>query len=96
MRGCLLVVMVAVSVPAVAADRVNRYFRKDGTYVAPHYRSEPNSRRYDNYSSQGNFNPYTGERGSQRNEFSAPPEYNRSRDNSQMYGYGSLYGSDDD
>lgn len=44
--------------------RVKGYYRKDGTYVAPHYRSAPNSSRYDNYSTRGNYNPYTGKRGS--------------------------------
>lgn len=49
---------------AVAQVRVKGYTRKDGTYVAPHYRSSPNSSKYDNYSTKGNYNPYTGEKGS--------------------------------
>lgn len=32
--------------------------------MAPHYRSTPNSSRYDNYSTKGNYNPYTGKKGS--------------------------------
>ncbi len=46
-----------------AATRVRGYTTKRGTYVAPHYRSNSNSRRYDNYSSRGNYNPYTGKKG---------------------------------
>lgn len=42
---------------------VNGYYKKDGTYVAPHYRSSPNGSTYDNYSTRGNTNPYTGKRG---------------------------------
>lgn len=49
---------------AVAQVRVKGYTRKDGTYVAPHYRSSPNSSKYDNYSTKGNYNPYTGKAGS--------------------------------
>ncbi|SEL13341.1 hypothetical protein SAMN05428989_1516 [Pseudoxanthomonas sp. GM95] len=45
---------------AVAQVHVSGYFRKDGTYVAPHYRSAPNSSASDNYSSAGNINPFTG------------------------------------
>lgn len=55
--------LCAVSLSAIAAQRVEGYTRKDGTYVAPHYRSSPNSTKLDNYSTQGNANPYTGERG---------------------------------
>jgi hypothetical protein len=40
--------------------RVNGYYRKNGTYVEPHYRSSPNSSPFDNYSFPGNTNPYTG------------------------------------
>ena len=46
-----------------AATRVRGYTTKRGTYVAPHYRSNSNSRKYDNYSSRGNYNPYTGKKG---------------------------------
>jgi len=42
---------------------VNGYYRKDGTYVAPYYRSSPNDTVRDNYSYKGNVNPYTGEVG---------------------------------
>ena len=43
---------------------VNGYTRSNGTYVQGHYRSSPNSTQRDNYSTKGNYNPYTGKRGS--------------------------------
>ncbi|EAI5466740.1 hypothetical protein [Campylobacter sp. RKI_CA19_01116] len=43
---------------------VNGYYKKDGTYVAPHYRSNPNGYKHDNWSTKGNRNPYTGKYGS--------------------------------
>lgn len=43
--------------------RVNGYYKKNGTYVEPHYRSSPNSTPLDNWSTKGNSNPYTGEEG---------------------------------
>ena len=46
-----------------AAVRVRGYTRSNGTYVQPHYRSNPDGFRYNNYSSWGNYNPYTGSRG---------------------------------
>ncbi len=45
---------------------VKGYYRKNGTYVAPHVRSEPNGVKYDNYGytpSQGLYNPTYGTRG---------------------------------
>ncbi|MBZ4690270.1 MAG: hypothetical protein JG765_1521 [Cereibacter sp.] len=46
---------------AMAQDvYVDGYTRSDGTYVSPHYRSAPNETKSDNWSQQGNVNPYTG------------------------------------
>jgi hypothetical protein len=39
---------------------VNGYYRKNGTYVEPHYRSSPDRSPTNNYSYPGNTNPYTG------------------------------------
>jgi hypothetical protein len=48
---------------ASADTWVKGYFRKDGTYVNGHYRSDPDGYFWNNYSSYGNVNPYTGEKG---------------------------------
>ena len=45
---------------------VRGHTRSNGTYVRPHYRSAPNSTTNDNWSTIGNVNPYTGQRGTQR------------------------------
>jgi hypothetical protein len=42
---------------------VRGYERSDGTYVAPHNQTNANSTKLDNYSTQGNYNPYTGQPG---------------------------------
>jgi len=42
---------------------VKGYYRADGTYVEPHYRSAPNSTTSDNWSTIGNVNPHTGKIG---------------------------------
>jgi hypothetical protein len=42
---------------------VQGYTKKDGTYVAPHVRTTPNNSKYDNWSTKGNANPYTGKPG---------------------------------
>lgn len=43
--------------------RVDGYTRRDGTYVQPHVRTNPDNTRTNNYGSQGNVNPYTGQQG---------------------------------
>jgi hypothetical protein len=45
---------------------VNGYTRSDGTYVAPHYRSSPDSKININWSTKGNVNPYTGAEGTKK------------------------------
>lgn len=46
-----------------SSHSVHGYVKKDGTYVAPHHATNPNSSKHDNYSSKGNTNPYTGKEG---------------------------------
>ena len=58
-----LVVMASFCCSAFAQVRVKGYTRKDGTYVAPHYRSGPDGNFYNNWSTKGNVNPYTGKPG---------------------------------
>ena len=55
--------MLIIATTALADVYVRGYYRSDGTYVQPHYRSSPNSTTLDNWSTKGNVNPYTGKRG---------------------------------
>lgn len=54
---CFIILMSSV---CIAKVYVNGYYRKDGTYVAPHYRSDPDGIVTNNYSYPGNYNPNTG------------------------------------
>lgn len=42
---------------------VSGYARKDGTYVAPHARTNSDGARNNNWTTQGNTNPHTGKDG---------------------------------
>jgi hypothetical protein len=42
---------------------VRGYNRKNGTYVAPHRSTNPNSTQRDNYAARGNYNPSNGRTG---------------------------------
>lgn len=63
MKKLLSLLLLTLSCTALADVYVEGYYRSDGTYVRPHYRSSPNSSTYDNYSTRGNVNPYTGQPG---------------------------------
>jgi len=67
----LLILMLGsfIALSALADTYVNGYFKKNGTYVEGYYRTSPNSTTTDNYSSQGNTNPYTGTSGHKANDY---------------------------
>jgi len=78
----LFITLIALLICLVAYSQsttyVKGYYRKDGTYVSPHRRTTQNKTNKDNYSTSGNYNPYTGKKG-----YTAP-DYS-----SQSYNYGS-------
>jgi hypothetical protein len=70
MKKLILALVILFGVLILGAEtvearvRVRGYTRRStGTYVMPHYRTSPNRYRYDNWSSWGNYNPYTGKSG---------------------------------
>lgn len=42
---------------------VSGYTTRSGTYVAPHYQTNPNNTQFDNYGTRGNYNSHTGQFG---------------------------------
>jgi hypothetical protein len=76
LKGTLAALTFLFISPLATADTwVNGYVRRDGTYVQGHYRQESNSTNLDNYSTQGNVNPYSGEQGTRARDYS-PEAYN--------------------
>lgn len=63
MNKYLLALLLITSTTANAQQHVDGYMRKDGVYVQPHYRSANDGNPYNNYSTQGNYNPYSGKTG---------------------------------
>ncbi len=62
-----VVTIVLVTTSVANADvRVRGYYRRNGTYVQPHYRSNPDGNPYNNWSTYPNINPHTGARGTKR------------------------------
>jgi hypothetical protein len=59
----LAATLVAGSAEGAGSHYVRGYTRSNGTYVAPHYQTNPNGTSADNWSTVGNVNPYTGAAG---------------------------------
>ena len=47
----------------ITSQHIKGYTDKHGRYVPPHYRSNPNKTKDDNYGHAPNVNPYTGKQG---------------------------------
>ena len=45
----MLAISMSFFISAAEAGWVNGYYRKDGTYVAPYYRSDPDDKKWNNY-----------------------------------------------
>ncbi len=62
-----VVIIVLLTTTVANADvYVRGYYRSNGTYVQPHYRSDPDGNPHNNWSTYPNVNPYTGKRGTKR------------------------------
>jgi hypothetical protein len=72
MKRFIISLLILTAGAASAQVHVKGYTKKDGTYVAPHERTAPNSTKADNYSTQGNINPYTGKEGTVPNTPNEP------------------------
>lgn len=61
----LFIGVLSFSVSAEARTTgVRGYYKPStGKYVAPHYKTTPNRSKFDNYSTKGNYNPYSGKKG---------------------------------
>jgi len=82
MKLIFALIALSISSAAIADTYVKGHVTKNGTYVEPHFRSSPNGSKFDNYSTQGNSNPYTGKQGNndpyalpEIKSYSPPPTY---------------------
>jgi len=58
--GVVIILISFFTLNLAEAGWVQGYYRSDGSYVSPHYRSNPDGNPYNNYSFPGNYNPNTG------------------------------------
>ena len=72
-RVIAVVVLLCVAATSASAKSTRGYVKKDGTYVQPHQKTDPNKTKGDNYSTKGNTSPYTGKKGTKPRNGEAPP-----------------------
>ncbi|WP_108373701.1 hypothetical protein [Limnohabitans sp. T6-5] len=65
MKSTLVLLLACICASSFAAGSHSRksHIRKNGTYVAPSRATNPDHTRANNYSHQGNVNPYNGKQG---------------------------------
>jgi hypothetical protein len=56
----LMVLISFLTVSLAEAGSVRGYYRRNGTYVQPHYRTNPDGNPYNNYTFPGNYNSNRG------------------------------------
>lgn len=66
---CIFLLIITMLEYAQADEYVRGYYRKDGTFVKPYIRTERDGYSENNYSTSGNYNPYTGEYGSKGEKY---------------------------
>lgn len=77
MKKLIITLCLFVAGSAALADTyVNGYYRSNGTYVKPHYRTYSDGYTYNNYSYRGNYNPHTGNYGTKSYSNSYGSSYN--------------------
>ena len=65
---------VTYSIPSTVnynTTTVSGYTRSNGTYVQSHVRTMPNNTNWDNFSTRGNSNPFTGSTGYRARDYSS-------------------------
>lgn len=66
MHKIILATVVLVMVTGAASAQIYQrpHIDKNGRYSEGGYRAKPNGTQFDNYSTKGNVNPYSGKKGS--------------------------------
>jgi hypothetical protein len=82
MKNIIAILLFASSAVYAQGAYVAPYVDRNGTLHQGYYRSAPDTQRSNNLNAEhnqyGGTNPFTGQRGTQRDEYSSPPVYNRS------------------
>ena len=75
MKKLFIILVITMMTSAVSFAQSTRYqssyYRKNGTYVTGHYKTQSDRTNHNNFSTSSNRNPYTGSRGYRAKDYSA-------------------------
>ena len=79
-------ILVFMGTNAIGQDQyyVEGHYKKNGTWVEGYYKTKANKTKSDNYSTEGNYNPYTGREGKKK-EYSDPYAEPKKRRTKKIY-----------
>jgi hypothetical protein len=63
LTAAIMLIVAAATVEAQGYHYNRGYITRHGTYVPGHYQTNPNGSLLDNWSTMGNYNPFTGQSG---------------------------------
>jgi hypothetical protein len=58
-----LILLLAATQAIASSHHVRGHISRKGNYVAPHRQTNPDHLKFNNWSTKGNVNPYTGTKG---------------------------------
>lgn len=90
LTAVLILMLAALSAQAQGYHYTRGYITRSSTYVPSHYGTNPNGSRLDNWSTIGNYNPFTGQPG-YKSPYSSAGGYRRHY--SGLQHYGNLFGN---
>jgi len=59
----LYILFTLLTIESASAGYVQGHYRNNGTYVNGYHRTDSDGDKFNNYSTQGNHNPYNGKAG---------------------------------
>lgn len=69
--GILLISFLGFSQTNSSTRYQKGYYKSNGTYVQPHYKTQTNKTNHDNYSTKPNTNYHTGQNGTKPKDYSS-------------------------
>lgn len=74
MKKLFIILIITLMTSAVSFAQNSRYqkgyYRKNGTYVTGHYKTQSDRTNHNNFSTSSNRNPYTGNKGYRAKDYS--------------------------
>lgn len=69
--GFMLISMLGYAQSNSSVRYQKGYYKSNGTYVKPHYKTQTNKTNHDNFTTRGNKNTYTQRSGTRPKDYSA-------------------------